>query len=454
MKFNIKDNRFVNWDSDFSLTYWTLKNPTGDMMGPVLQGLASVTTLDNAKGKIAVSGASGTKYLNVPVGSDFTNRWTHIGIVYKESVRTLTYYLDGESIGSVSVPSGDLALPPAVLLASSGSNGTALDEVRFWSKALSSSEMFNELFIPVDVSSSDILAAFSFDSSSDAYQESDNGSGWDYEFEDVVSSSKPQVRVVPAMLIDDTVKPSGTTTLEAKVPFGQFGSNKVSLQSVIGSFAQEKKIVIQASSCLYGCAGEDLPSGLKTKRFSPYIYVSAIADTSYYLVLQIPIDVQAMSSDELSNLAVIQISQFGLVEFLEPFEKNVFGGYVKVRVSSGGVFWAGNSSTYQTSAPTFTNADLYKNGYQRRTYFAQIDGSQSSYTVTASTPTGIDIAYSGCSGSAYPSSPDFFPITFTNLATGWNTCFAQVPLSLGYDIYGREIYTFPSYTFSIQRGNL
>lgn len=454
LNIDYKDSRFVNWDNDFSITYWTLKSHSGIQAIPTIHGNFELGGT-GAGGSLYVFGANGFSFLNAPSGDDFRNRWVHIGLVYTSSSRELKYYIDGESVGSVVIPTGVLTQSKSLSFGTVSSQPTAIDELRFWNKAISASEMANELFSPVSESSNDLLAVFNLDAGLDGAQDSANGSGWTYWLSNQGSSTAPQFRNTPVTLVDQVINASQRTYVETKIPFGEFGRNKVSLLSDPGSFTSNQYVYMQASSCLTGCAGEEYPTGLKSKRYSPYIYLSNIPNLYKSLTLQIPFDVQSVSVSDLKKLKVIQLDHFSNAKILEPIETNVFEGYLKVKIISGGQFWVGISDAYQTYMPHLTNADLQPLGNSDgdRSYYTQIPSSQTSYTVTTSSSvygsiSGVNCQPSGSGGGYYY----YFPITISNISDDINTCWISYYIYVGTNSLGQGVYVWPNDFIIIQKG--
>lgn len=435
LKVNYADDRFVNWDEDFSITYWTVRNYVGYMVLPIIAG--KIQTSSGGAWTLSANNSGTYKYFHYPLNG-VKDKWVNVALTYKASTGLMSYYLDGRLIFAQILPTPNLTNTNEIRMFAPGSYST-LDELRFWNKELSATEVSDEMFSPQALDSSSLLAAFSFNNGLDGNLASDNGSDWTYSIESQSSVRSIKGMSQPVKVHDSEIVANTQYALEMDMPIEGFSDRKLYLSIGANDFSGNDRLKVEVGSCLRGCVNEQYPEKLRKFRYSPLIYIGPLRNLDYSMVAKIPFDVNGVSSADLKKIKVIYS---GLLNpgteyyVFEPKEVNLIDGYVSVDVPFGGVYWVGIPEDHESMLSTYTNADLkpmFIPSYFARTFYTQIPSAQSSYSLTTSSSPNYNITYATLttpSSSGLITPAMFFPMSLNSLGSGHNY------LDLLYEIYG------------------
>lgn len=426
---DFKDDRFVRWDEDFSITYWALKTDSGHQPRIKISGLVNMNSSGQFGGAI-FSGASSSKYVLPPRGSDFSNRWMHMGWVYESSYRRLTLYIDGEKIHSIVIPTSLSTSAETISFAATGVEGTAIDELRFWSIALNSTQMRTELFNPANISTAELLASFSFDSGINGRNMSENDSGWSYILTRGGIASAPQFKHGPIQIMDMVVEPTSRVERSEKIPFRGFGQGIAYIKFDKNVVTQSERLRLDVSSCMRDCIDEASHPNIRSRRLSPYFAVSALKSLTNSFLFKIPFDVSAVSPADIKKIKVVAARHsFFEQDFfvLEPKTVNLLEGYVTVDPTFTGIFWVAIPTDHETKVPIYSNQDLKPNAvsaFGYRLFYAYLPDSQSTYSLTGSALGNFEQASCLTAATITPAGggTPSFPIGVANLQMGTNQC--------------------------------
>lgn len=385
MNVDFNDNRYINLDADFSVTFWSYINPYGNSVSLSFKGNQTFKFDSNANLTFQYPGSVATLFS--PKTPDFFGRWHHVSLTYSVATRVFSYYIDGDFLASTVIPTTGLGGTPEIQLNALGTDAYLLDELRFWNKTLNAQEVASELFTPAPVDSGTLLAVFSFDNGFAQSMPADNGAAWALSLIPI-NKSEPRVASESALLLNQNLSSSQTYAFQINSPYQEFGRGVFEM-NVYLPLGNDINLFAEASSCVADCSSPRVPSALKSKRFSPYLHLKKIAGVVNSVLISIPFDSAAVDATELSQIKVMHwqsLSEASRFEVLEPQEINMTQGYVKVGVNSGGDFWVGVPVSHASRAIKYTNGDLLPSFWAEagtRDFTVQLPMTATQYSLTS-----------------------------------------------------------------------
>lgn len=335
-------NSFLSWNSDISITYWTKLGANGDLVWPLFDTAYEIVKESVGDGGMfRITGAGGSpSYLALPKGEDFKDRWANVALSFNATTKLLKVYIDGTLVGQAILDAPKTSYSGQIKLGAVGGE-SSVDEVRFWRKELSASEVLNELFTPAVLTTTWLDASYSFDQSSSMWMNADDESSLFFEFNTVPSPYFVDSRV---NLITETAAASTNYNFEKAIPYGEYGINKVGAYIRATDLVTPQAISIDVSSCENGgCVAEEVHNLLKVNRISPFFSVKALKGFTGKVLLMIPIDSQMLNVEQLENLKVYaatnKLNDLQELSILDPEETNLELGFITVEVNGGGTYW-------------------------------------------------------------------------------------------------------------------
>lgn len=429
------DERFLRLDEDFSLTFWSYVSANSSVTEVWLNGDIKVGY--NMAGDIDILGTGGYTRLFSPKDSEYREKWHHIALTFSAQSRELKFFIDGEYHASTVIPSTGTSGDQTIQVKGYGPfNINALDELRFWSKALTATEVSSELFSPVSSASPDLLGVFSFDAGFSPEIVSDNGSNWKMNLSSSAGAKEPQVAYPPKNIISQTIVAGQRTVVNAKVPFAEYGRAELEVVVDAGDFSTNQMLRVDVGTCVADCAYG--ASVLRSNRLSPIFHFAAMDVPVSPIVARFPFDPRSLSDADLAKIKVVRWNGIGWGDthsVFEPLEINKVEGYVRVELGGdteiGGDYWIAVPVGHSGREIQYSNTDLLPNfrpyiGF--RSFAAQVPNATTTYTLTSAIGSSA-ITYVACSQGGYI--PDtYLPITLPSqfsapaqtLPTGYTVC--------------------------------
>lgn len=300
MQIEPDNSHIASWDHDFSITYWTTLDQDGNQLFPNIDSAFKLEATQGVSHKfIKFTDLVGEQFLSLPVGSDFQDRWINVGITFNSSSKIIKIYFDGKLIGARTLGSPRLSYDSLIDF-HSASYQSSLDEVRFWDKELSSSEVLSEMFSPQSNSSNDLYASFSFDSAGQGNYGSDGSGNWKFHFN---SEFRPQFILQPQTLFTGTIPLVGDLVTEFKIPFYEFGNSSFGLIIPQGSAANQP-FSVDFASCEKDCVDELSQKNLKEKRISPYVFFKPVMIQVNPFLMKLPFNSMGLTSNDLDKVKI------------------------------------------------------------------------------------------------------------------------------------------------------
>jgi hypothetical protein len=422
---DFKDDRYLKLDKDFSVTYWNYADTNGNSSGLYFGGDVKWEFLYN--GGLLIHGIGGNSLYSSPRDSSYYGQWHHVAVTFLASTRSMSFYEDGNLLTVFSIPTTGTSGDQTMHIVPSTTSG--IDELRFWGKRLTASDVASELFQPVRPDSPDLLAEFSFDGGYQEKMYADNGSGWSITSAGNGKNGEPRVAFEPSALVDQTFIAGQRTHVSAKVPYQEFGRANFEVTVVPGGLDQNQRLTIETSTCILGCtnAAFTIPG---YSRFSPFYHVGRIDHFEPHpILLKLPFDPRAVGSGQSSLIKVVHFD-FGSYDVLEPKEVNLTEGFVKVEIGgavANGDYWVGIPLSHSSRVAQYSNADLlptFDSYAGARSYWASVPSATTSYVVTSSSSPSSGTYYISavvCNGVF--NSGSTFPLTLTlSTITNYTIC--------------------------------
>lgn len=428
------DDRVIKYNNDFSISFWKTSDGATNF---IFYG--DYDTYIN-KSSINVLTSAGWRSLSFPAKN--SENWANIAITYKHSTRLLQAYYDGHYVGSVVIPdaplSGELT---QMKIHKINGNSSSIDELRFWNKELTASQVKDELFTPVSLPSADLLASFSFDSGSQVIQNDDNGGVWSLNLSATNVPGAKSNQILPEKIgeIDTLISKDQAYALELPVDQG-----KVSVNISANTFSADQWFEASVEKCVGVCATS--PDIIRKNRLSSAIHVSPFSMVNIPIELRLPFDSQSRLISDPSQIKIgrsaLSITGQVISEVYEPNEVNMELGYASFQIYKGGTYWVMLPEGF--SAVTYTNSDLRKNFisyWGSRSYFVKIPTNENQYQLNSNSSASIEAVICNgvisCYDGGSPTCADSFPITLGGLTLGTNYCqvnyrYYSNPIELGY----------------------
>lgn len=341
---NYSDGRFLDYSQDFSITFWLSAN---QHQAVALQSNGQYATSITDQ-NISVTSNAGTQILQFPYKAESV--WAHIALTYSTASRILTGYYDGYPIGTITIPNSPLTQPtPTMSIQKLGVAAARVDELRFWNSALTSNQVSSELFNPVQLPSTSILASFGFDTNTMPVETDDNGGAWTININSVAApgSDANVILAAEATILDSQISNTQSYTLSALPPGGDgylSGYLDVNLDSNSAS-SYSYELIVSSTECDSPCAVGTDP--IRRVRLSPFIRLSPIGAISP--IDQSPIDVKIPFDSHSSQIAdrnsimlakeVLLSDGTYYISLFQPTEVNMEQGYVRAFLDPQGTYF-------------------------------------------------------------------------------------------------------------------
>jgi len=335
---NYSDSRFLDYSQDFSVTFWLSSNQPGTVMLQANgQYITSVTDQN-----ISITSSVGTQVLQLPRKQ--SSYWANIALTYSSASRTLIAYYDGYPIGTFSIPNSPLAQPaPTMFIQKSAGAAARLDELRFWNAALTSSQVASELFSPISLPSTNILASFGFDTGAMPIEVDDNGGAWTINLNSVpVPGSNANVVLAAEVApLDSMISNSQSYAFKILTSAGYLYVDMASTSA----FTYSYELIVSSSECDAPCAVGVDP--IRRVRLSPFIKLSPIEPISTFnytpIDVKIPFDSHSSQIDSRNNIMLAKevLGSDGTysISLFQPNEVNMEQGYVRAILDPVGTYF-------------------------------------------------------------------------------------------------------------------
>lgn len=430
---NYSDSRFLDYGQDFSVTFWLSANqPRNVMLRSNGQYVTSVTDQN-----ISVTSDAGTQVLQFPHKQ--TSYWANIALTYNSATRILIAYYDGYPIGTIAIPNSPLIQPTPTMTIQKSTGGAArIDELRFWSSTLTSSQISSELFNPVSLPSTNILASFGFDTGTMPVETDDNGGMWSIDLNSVaVPGSNANVILAAEFApLDSIISNTQSYAFKILTSAGYLYADIASTPF----FTYSYELIISPSECDYPCAVGTDP--IRRVRLSPFIRLSPIEPISTFnftgIDVKIPFDSHSNQIADRNNVMlakeVLQSDGTYSISLFQPIEVNIEQGYVRAILDPVGTYFvtlpdylpavrAGyndpNLSPSLLNTGGFRWFNLFTGSVAQ--YSLNIIGLPNSTTVSCDPPVVGTVSGSTILFSGLPVNGSFCEVTYTYSLNGFST---------------------------------
>ena len=157
----------LEFRDNFTLECWVKPTSTATGLLPLLsKGMDEYTLAINAGKLQFIENTTGTTYVStnlVPLGQR-----SHVAVTYSSGLQGLRFYINGQPAGQSDLPLGGLTTGSGALWIGGSQAVTnkysgLMDEVRFWGRMLTPSEIINNMYAPASREDPDLRASYSFD---------------------------------------------------------------------------------------------------------------------------------------------------------------------------------------------------------------------------------------------------------------------------------------------------
>ncbi len=415
IKISFDDNRFINLDNDFTISLW-LNAESGYLS---LNGPYNTEVKDRF---ITVIGNTSYQRITLRPTSSDSAGWTHIGLTYKASTRTLKGYRDGNLLGSIVVSNSPRSGQTPYIKLGKSYGAASFDEIRFWNRELTASEIKSELFTPLSLPSTSLLGSFSFDSGMRHTFGDDNGGSWSLSLSPFGVPSPSGNIIVPVQTgeLDELVDHDSSYK---NIVQTNDGSVEFALRP--NAFSADEQLEVATYRCLGGCTqGQDSVSQI---RLGPVVQIAPIPIPLKEVDVKLPFDSSSpliVAGNQIKVAQVVYRSWDGssVTQVLEPMEVNMAEGYVRFQASMGGNYWVTQPVGFDAAKVKYANVDIAPSAisyWGSRTFFGYIPASTQQFNLDLASGSSSILGVT-CNGQTV--SDTSFPITLDGLNQTLNQC--------------------------------
>ena len=422
---NLSDDRFSKLDRDFTISSWMNPSQPGEGFSDGGQLLTStVYALAITPAHLILNSKQTTQRLFAPVKP--SGAWQNVAVTYVAASRLMSFVVDGKRVGSFTVPNdprNDLSYNTAV---SSSLDMLSVDDLRFWNRALTESELAAYMFIRPALPSSDLIAEFNFDRADGKVERDANGGASNIVLSTapVPSANGPRIIFPTGLSIDLPITPSQFSQRQLSD-----GNPSIGIAVDAGVFPSPFLLHVEQRNSYGSWQPSDAGfSAIFNSRISSMFHFAPFPSAGI-AEIKIPFNTYSPLIVDETDVKVAHISEIGgrsESHILHPLEVNLDSGYVLFQLTEGGEYWVSALTGFNSNLPSYLNPDIVpapQTEYGYRGFYATVPSGATTYTLTRTMPTSSSTYKFECPSNSVSTNGNV--VTISNLGAGANTCYAN-----------------------------